>query len=258
MDALLSTGLSLASAAGQGWFGRESAKDQMAFQERMASTQYQRAAKDLQAAGLNRIIALGSPASAPSGASPSTPSVDVGDSYTKASSARSVIDLQKKQADLLSAQTAREQATAENIQTDTALKSGQIDNLVFQGEQTLSQAALNRKQMGMIDSNIGLNSAQVAKISEELHKIAAETRLTNANAGEAEFKKMFFEKAGPLLEKVLDMFIPNPQAKSVPSPLAPPVGRADRLPGILGEIQDVLEGRRPYRAPYRPGAKSSW
>ena len=75
MDPLLSTGLSLASAAGQGWFGRESAKDQMAFQERMASTQYQRAAKDLQAAGLNRIIALGSPASAPSGASPSTPPV---------------------------------------------------------------------------------------------------------------------------------------------------------------------------------------
>lgn len=90
------------------------------FQDKMSRTAYQRAAQDLEAAGLNRVLALGGPASTPSGASANM----VGPKYDKVSalevaSAKEAIEVQKAQKQLLYDQSAK--TKSEVAQLEAAL-----------------------------------------------------------------------------------------------------------------------------------------
>ena len=92
------------------------AREQMKFQERMRDTQYQAAAKDLEAAGLNRILALGGPSAAPSGATahvePASKGMQRLDLMAIAS-AKEAIENQKAQNNLIKAETRIKNAQAD-------------------------------------------------------------------------------------------------------------------------------------------------
>lgn len=83
------------------------AREQMAFQERMSNTAYQRAATDLEKAGLNRILALGKPASSPGGQTATMQNVGAAGVNAAAQTAQAVNTARQTAAsvDLVKAQT---------------------------------------------------------------------------------------------------------------------------------------------------------
>lgn len=120
----------------------ELAREQMAFQERMSSSAYQRATADMKAAGINPMVAYQQGgASSPMGAQASLNVPDVGRNIGDAiknglgtAMEMQRVDRELKQADsqiVLNAATAANQtqnavvgqATAKNIQTDTKVKT---------------------------------------------------------------------------------------------------------------------------------------
>lgn len=120
------------------------ADKQMAFQERMSSTAYQRSAKDLDAAGLNRILALGSAASSPGG---------------------SMANVRNPEAAL---QQGIEAATSTALQGKRL--NQELKNMKMAEEQAHSTISLQAKQKALVlyQSNTAQQQARIAKFEADL------------------------------------------------------------------------------------------
>lgn len=102
------------------------AREQMRFQERMSGTAYTRAAKDLENAGLNRILALGKPATTPGGqtANVLNPQAPLGAGVSAAgptaiTTARQIADI-----GAVKAQTRKTGYEADILQPEATVKKG--------------------------------------------------------------------------------------------------------------------------------------
>nr|AVQ10213.1 minor capsid protein [Gokushovirinae environmental samples] len=146
LDDVLTGGLSLLGGVANNLFAGQRQSDAQAFnaqqaamnrefQERMDNTKYQRTANDMQAAGLNRILAVGSPGSAPSGnmatSSPGAPVHDMLGPAVNTAMAR----------ERLSQELLNMKETNKNIATDTMKKDVEATNVVADTSRKIAETS---------------------------------------------------------------------------------------------------------------------
>lgn len=160
------------------------------FQEQMSSTAYQRASKDMQAAGLNPMMMFGS------GSSASTPSGSV------ASVGTPTVPTSQKTSPLAQLGQAASQMIGTAVQAKTLDKmTDEIANLKATQANIAADTAVKLQQPALVTAETGAKSAEAALKTQEARNVEISRQIVGNEATKALHEREFRE-AHPLIDKL--------------------------------------------------------
>lgn len=196
------------------------AREQMAFQERMSSTEVQRRVQDMLDAGINPMLAAQSGASSPGGASAQV------DPITR-NSASSALAIQQQRAALENMHAQTRLLKEQELST----KETRINNIPATTEQLIAQ----RQEL----------DARVQKIAQEYKNLQQEYDLSAAKLRNQELSNRQLEAMAPLLQKaqeianVLDQ-LKIPESQVTAEWFESFMGGGGRVTSSLREILQII------------------